>query len=176
MRVLGRRVAVFVAWIPNLCYSQQDVAIVPVSSQGSHPTKFTYWETSNGETAYLVVTNEAWSVVDPGLGWSMYNGTCLQQKRRGKRPRLATTQAQARANNCDVVATNGGPYNKDGTSSGPLVLKGQLQTNNTQSSFVGIGLAINQSDVAMSKQMNNSGYLEHTLKSSKWSSFLCGNL
>ena len=143
-----------------------NVAVVPVaqqSSRGSHiTTNFTYWETSYGEVrAYLVVTNEAWSVVSPGSHnddatssfRTAYDGVVKNRLRRkkgqynnDKSPKFATTAAQAEANNCNIVATNGGPYNRDGTSSGPLVMRGELQTsdrnnsNNTESSFVGFGI------------------------------------
>jgi hypothetical protein len=79
---------------------------------------------------YVVHTNYPGSVVAPTAN--------LQQQQQHHH--LQTTSHQARLHGCDIVATNGGPYNADGTSSGPLVMQGTLiTTNNTSTDFVGFG-------------------------------------
>jgi hypothetical protein len=126
------------------------------STRRGSVTNFTSWvtTTSNGPSssqstkAYLVVTNEEWSVEIPpsselGDGTSTWTANRRKQTTQNHRP-FRTTAHQAKRNHCDVVATNGGPFNLDGTSSGPLVYQGQLQTNHTESSYVGMGMTVPQ--------------------------------
>lgn len=90
-------------------------------------TNFTKFSTSAGIAVYLLQTTEAWSVVAPP-----------------EHSKLETTLRQARRKGCGLIATNGGPFNPDGTSSGPLVIEGKLQSNQTESDYVGFGTIRNK--------------------------------
>ena len=58
---------------------------------------------------------------------------------------LEKTSNQARRYGCDIAATNGGPYNEDGTSSGSLVLQGKHYHNNkNHTNLAGFGTTTNQ--------------------------------
>jgi hypothetical protein len=136
------------------------VILPRLSTHRGSMTNFTYWVTTTSSSqstkAYLVVTNQEWSVVVPPPMSSsletMGDGTSTWTAHKRRKPTtpnhhqpLRTTAYQAKQNHCDVVATNGGPFNKDGTSSGPLVVQGQLESNHTvESSYVGIGITMPQ--------------------------------
>jgi hypothetical protein len=103
-----------------------DSVIIPFANHHRF-TNFTKFSTSAGIAVYLLQTTEAWSVVAPT-----------------KHSKLKTTLRQAKINGCGIGAINGGPFNPDGTSSGPLVIKGKLQSNQTESDYIGFGTTRNK--------------------------------
>jgi hypothetical protein len=96
-----------------------DSVVIPFANPKDHRfTNFTKFSTSAGIAVHLVQTTEAWSVVAPTTEHNNHTH------------KLETTLQQAQINGCEIGATNGGPFNPDGTSSGPLVIKGKLQSSN----------------------------------------------
>lgn len=103
-----------------------DSVVIPFANHHRF-TNLTKFSTSAGIAVHLLQTTEAWSVVAPT-----------------KHNKLETTLRQAQRNGCGTGATNGGPFNPDGTSSGPLVIEGKLQSNQTESAYIGFGTTRNK--------------------------------
>lgn len=57
----------------------------------------------------------------------------------GKSQQLQTTGLTALQFGCDVGATNGGPFNLDGSNSGPAVIKGRKVQTEAPTDYVGFG-------------------------------------
>jgi len=101
---------------------------------------------------YLVKTNYHWSAVLPNV--NINNNTDDDDDNNNRRNHnyhrspsyfLQTVLKQARINNCDIVATNGGPYDQGGIyNSGPTMINGKLirtKSNPDQSKYIGFGIA-----------------------------------
>lgn len=102
---------------------------------------------------YLVTTNYPWSVVLPNNN----------DDDESESPFLEKTTLQAANRPCDIVATNGGPFDEGGRwNSGPTVSNGKLirtKPHPEDSEFVGFGIAtreIFQNDRGGSKQSKAS--------------------
>ena len=89
---------------------------------------------------YLVTTNYPWSVVLPDASYDKRSNSSRPQA-----PLLQKTSIQAAAHHCDIVASNGGPFDKGGRwNSGPTVSNGTLirtKPNPEDSQFVGFGIS-----------------------------------
>ncbi len=89
---------------------------------------------------HLVTTNYPWSIVLPGMS----DSDRLNEKDMFISP-LQRTSRQAANHRCDIVATNGGPFDKGGKwNSGPTVSKGRMIRTKPfpeKSQFVGFGIA-----------------------------------
>lgn len=101
-----------------------DPVIAPFPDSTVQPTtnvlQFEYLQHPK-RMAYVVTTNQVFSVgVPEGVG------------------KLWKTTHQSQRHGCDVAATNGGPFHGDGTSCGPVVIRGQL-IQNVSTDFVGFG-------------------------------------
>jgi hypothetical protein len=63
---------------------------------------------------------------------------------------LQTTLKQAQIHNCNIVSTNGGPFDQGGiTNSGPVIINGKLtrtKSNPIQSKYIGFGIAYDDED------------------------------
>lgn len=57
--------------------------------------------------------------------------------------KLQTVGLTAQQFGCKVAATNGGPFNADGSNSGPVVIQGRLMGTNAPTDFVGFGTSVN---------------------------------
>jgi hypothetical protein len=121
-------------------------------------------QNSDHRGADLVVTNYPFSVVAPtsslplvlGVTTSVYGNRTFNYSRDlskncSKQPLLTLqkTSLQAKDHHCDIVASNGGPFDADGWTTGPTVVDGQLvRTKNSSlhdSYFVGLGTATTDS-------------------------------
>ena len=88
---------------------------------------------NNNNLASFIVTNYNFSVVAPNIKHHHYM--------------LQKTSVTSKQFHCNIVSTNGGPFNSDGTDSGPIVIQGkerQRQHNHQQynTKFVGFGTTI----------------------------------
>ena len=92
---------------------------------------------------YLVTTNYPWSVVLPNTSDSNRSNTSDPST-----PLLQKTSHQAANHNCNIVATNGGPFDKGGSwNSGPTVSKGRLVRTKPlpeDSQFFGFGISLTE--------------------------------
>ena len=102
----------------------------------SEVTKIT---TGFGPNAYLLISNQPFSVVAPTPIPSSQQSLLAWHSTKRQSRDCQTTLRQARQNHCTVGAANGGPFNRDGTSSGPLVLRSQHFYNQTDPPWVGFG-------------------------------------
>ncbi|KAG7373071.1 exopolysaccharide biosynthesis protein [Nitzschia inconspicua] len=95
---------------------------------------------SNLEMTHLIRTNYPWKVVLPPS--SSFQTTVTKSGRH----LLDTTLKQAQLHNCDVAASNGGPFAVDGLNTGPTVISGMLQRTTNSSLYdttlVGFGTTI----------------------------------
>jgi len=114
---------------------------------------------------YLVTTNYPWSVVYPNnshanqtfvdtdVSWSS-NGNTFS-------PFLQTTSEQSKQYQCNVAATNGGPFDKGGRwNSGPTVVNGSLvrtKSHAEKSQFVGFGIGT-QNTLGNSQEPSSNRY------------------
>jgi hypothetical protein len=116
----------------NILHNNNDVldpVILPIPDSPHHPRFANYSRhprTGRDRVSVNVVhTNYAWSVVAPSDR------------------SLETTSSQAKEHACDIAATNGGPFHADGSSCGPVVMRGQLLENanstTTTTDMVGFG-------------------------------------
>jgi hypothetical protein len=165
MRLLGRILGALLLLLPLPLLPLLLLLVSSLSSTGSHDstrstpqhllpdsvvipfanhhrfTNLTKFSTSRGIAVHIFQTTEAWSVVAP-----------TEHNNNNNISKLQTTLRQAQINGCGIGATNGGPFNPDGTSSGPLVLKGKLhhhQSNHHQqtdesSDYIGFGTTRNK--------------------------------
>lgn len=146
-----------------------DPIVMPISDNITkfvNVTKLHSSPSSNRGAAYLVRTNYAWSVVLPTPVVS-HNSTRRQNPGRQKYP-LQTTLQQAQIHNCDIVATNGGPFDSDGWNTGPAVIKEHLaRTTNSSildTPFVGIGTTVDKHWVMGSyHQFRTSKMMHHKI-------------
>ena len=104
----------------NRNQSHSFVNITNVVYTSTHPRRKSHW----------VYTNHHFSIVNPPTSTNTHSGRVFE---------LWKTSHQAHDFGCDVVAVNGGPYHKDGTSCGPLVVQGKL-VQNVSSDWIGIGI------------------------------------
>ena len=56
--------------------------------------------------------------------------------------KLQTVGLTALQFGCKTAATNGGPFNADGSNSGPVVIQGRLMGTNAPTDFVGFGTSV----------------------------------
>lgn len=60
----------------------------------------------------------------------------------GGKQKLQTVGLTALQFGCKTAATNGGPFNADGSNSGPVVIQGRLMGINAPTDFVGFGTSV----------------------------------
>jgi hypothetical protein len=128
-----------------------DPILVPKSNSRLFVNVTTLHPTCDRGPAYVVRTNYPWKIVMPPQGGDKaattrksknenYLGGRLSQNSTNFP--LSTTLSQSKYYHCDILAVNGGPFGKDGFSTGPTVVEKKLvRTHNDSldSSFVGIG-------------------------------------
>lgn len=114
---------------------------------------------------YLVTTNYPWSIVLPNN--SDNNQSDVNSNNNNSSSRLSSflqmTSQQAENRHCNIVATNGGPFDEGGRwNSGPTVSNGKLirtKPHPEESGFVGFGIGttetINSSSSSSEKSANN---------------------
>mmetsp|Transcript_21615 Transcript_21615/g.47218 ORF Transcript_21615/g.47218 Transcript_21615/m.47218 type:complete len:435 (+) Transcript_21615:306-1610(+) len=149
---------------------------------------------------YLVTTNYPWSVVLPSTGnKNLYrrartdgsnsnsnstgsnlagmDHTPLPIERFSSSSFLQTTSGQAASNNCDIVATNGGPFDEGGVwNSGPTVRNGKLirtEPNAQNSGFVGFGIAFD-SETGTTNEENGSSSSNPSMDESHRGNWIIG--
>lgn len=70
------------------------------------------------------------------------NVTVAVTEIEGDKQKLQTVGLTALQFGCKVAATNGGPFNADGTNAGPAVMKGRLIGTNAPTEYVGFGTSV----------------------------------
>ncbi len=124
---------------------------------------------------YLVTTNYPWSVVLPDSSYNYGSNSSSPQT-----PLLQKTSIQAAVHHCDIVASNGGPFDKGGRwNSGPTVSNGKLirtKPNPEDSQFVGFGISGTEplSDTNRSWVMGQYGQLVRSSSKLKLWDFVTG--
>jgi hypothetical protein len=135
--IIMRYFPIFVEVIAFLsCCCSSLLVEVPFADRQYSPTTSSHTfsiHTHNGGRykGYVVVTAAVWSVALPS-----YGDECHQA--------LQTTSTQAKHHNCTVAATNGGPFQADGTPVGPVIFNQTIVANpHDFPSPVGFGSTMN---------------------------------
>jgi hypothetical protein len=103
-----------------------ELVLAPTSST-NHGTNLTVLDSSDlPRKGYLAVTNEPWSIVLPN------------------RSALQPTSRQAKQHHC-FLATNGGPYHRDGTCVGAVIVDGNIIGDR----FDGVGFGVTRQPNSM---------------------------
>lgn len=102
--------------------SSLEAVVIPIPTIQNTFSNFTQSTYDSKHNVSWIITDFSFSVVVPD-----------NQK-------LQTTRRSAQEFNCDVGASNGGPFNGDGSSSGPLVIGGHHKhTDPNVTEYVGFG-------------------------------------
>jgi hypothetical protein len=105
-----------------------DLVLAPTSST-NYGTNLTVLESGDlPRKGYLAVTNEPWSIVLPNR--SAFDNYV---------PHRQPTSKQAKQHHC-FLATNGGPYNTDGTCVGAVIVDGNI----VEDGFGSVGFGVTQ--------------------------------
>lgn len=115
-------VATVVAAADNL-----DPVVIPIPKGQDLFANFTQIPYNKKRYAYWLTTNQNISVAVAHAD--------------GKQ-KLQTVGLTALQFGCKIAATNGGPFNSDGSNSGPVVIQGQLAGTNAPTDFVGFGTTV----------------------------------
>eukprot|EP00980_Cylindrotheca_fusiformis_P021908 scaffold8747_cov96-Cylindrotheca_fusiformis.AAC.3 len=113
--------------LAGLSVSQESPVVIPIPSDRDLFANFTQISYSKRWTAYWLTTSHNVSIAVATVGDNQ---------------KLQTTGLTALQSGCDVAATNGGPFNRDGTNSGPAVIKGQPVNTDTSTDYVGFGTTV----------------------------------
>jgi len=101
--------------------------IIPIPKGRDLFANFTEIPYSKKHSAFWLTTNHNVTVGGPEVD--------------GKQ-KLQTVGLTAQQFGCNVAATNGGPFNSDGSSSGPVVIQGRLVGTNVPTDYVGFGTTV----------------------------------
>jgi hypothetical protein len=122
--ILANAVFIFIGLLSAKSYVQGfELVLVPTSST-NYGTNLTALDSRYlPRKGFLAVTNEPWSIVLP--------------KNRSASDHLQPTSKQAEQHDC-FLATNGGPYHRDGTCVGAVIVDGNIGEDR----FDGVGFGV----------------------------------
>jgi exopolysaccharide biosynthesis protein len=113
--------------IPTLTTSEPSPVVIPIPSHRSSFANFSEIPYNRKRRAYWLTTTHNVSIAVATVDGSQ---------------KLQTTGLTALQFGCDVAATNAGPFNLDGSNSGPAVIKGRHVQTETPTDYVGFGTTI----------------------------------
>ncbi|CAJ1932673.1 unnamed protein product [Cylindrotheca closterium] len=102
---------------------------IPIPNGRDHFANLTQIPYNKRHSAFWLTTNQ--------------NVTVAVAREVDEKQKLQTVGLTALQFGCQVAATNGGPFNADGSNSGPVVIQGRLVGTNAPTDFVGFGTTVN---------------------------------
>ncbi|KAL3936819.1 MAG: hypothetical protein SGBAC_007952 [Bacillariaceae sp.] len=107
----------------------RDPVTIPIPNGRGHFANLTQIRYNKRHSAFWLTTN--------------HNVTVAVAKEADGSQKLQTVGLTAQQFGCLVAATNGGPFNADGSNSGPVVIQGRLIGTNAPTDYVGFGTTVN---------------------------------
>jgi hypothetical protein len=123
----GVAVFIIIGLLSVRSYVQGFELVLAPASSTNHGTNLTVLDSEDlPRKGYLAITDDSWSIVLPNR--SAFDNSVHH---------LQPTSKQAKQHHC-FLATNGGPYNADGTSVGAVIVDGNI----VEDRFDGVGFGV----------------------------------